>query len=93
MWGGEQGGGGAHLPKLLINDSELEVIADDMLVEGDNEPGSLWRTHGHSLLVHPLLGQVHVIPKASLWGRLSTVLLCLGFRVLQQLASGQHVDE
>lgn len=32
----------AHLPKLLINDSELEVIADDMLIEGDDEAGCLW---------------------------------------------------
>ena len=31
----------AHLPELLINDSELEVIADDMLVEGDDEAGGL----------------------------------------------------
>ena len=30
-----------HLPELLRNDSELEVIADNMLVEGDNEAGGL----------------------------------------------------
>lgn len=30
-----------HLPELLINDSELEVIADNVLVEGDNEARGL----------------------------------------------------
>lgn len=33
--------GTAHLPELLINDSELEVIADNVLVEGDNEARGL----------------------------------------------------
>lgn len=27
-----------HLAKLLINDSKLEFVADDMLIKGDNEP-------------------------------------------------------
>lgn len=36
-------GKGKHLAKLLINDSKLEVIADNMFVKGDDEPGGLWR--------------------------------------------------
>lgn len=30
-----------HLSKLLINDSKLEVVADNMLIKRDNEPGCL----------------------------------------------------
>lgn len=32
-----------HLSKLLINDSKLEVVADNMLIKRDNEPGCLSR--------------------------------------------------
>lgn len=30
-----------HLAQLLVDDTELEVIADDVLVEGDDEAGGL----------------------------------------------------
>lgn len=48
--GAEAGWGGAHLPKLLINDSELEVIADNVFIKGDDEPGRLWDSTGCAAL-------------------------------------------
>ncbi len=33
-----------HLSKLLINDSKLEVVAYDVFVESDDEPGGLWES-------------------------------------------------
>lgn len=31
----------SHLPKLLINDSKLKVVADYVLIKGDNKPRCL----------------------------------------------------
>lgn len=53
-------GKGKHLAELLINDSKLEVIADNMFVKGDDEPGGLWRTrvvYAGSITEPAMLGQ------------------------------------
>lgn len=38
---GDEASHATHLSKLLINDSELEVVAYDVFVECDNESGGL----------------------------------------------------
>lgn len=41
---GDNASHATHLSKLLINDSKLEVVAYDVFIESDDEPGGLWES-------------------------------------------------
>lgn len=64
-----------HLAKLLINDSKLEVVADHVLIKGDNEP---WCLRMRELRVYRIsLGADVVSVEKVITGKVSVKCCCL----------------